>query len=147
MRAAIAGAACACLLAFGCGGEERGEHTKAQVRRTQERLLTLGQALEVYSVDVGHYPTPEEGGLSALTAKPPFREETLAERWRGPYLSGEPIDAWGRRFEYGPLEPEAAKKIGVPYRLWSKGPDGKSDTPDDITNRRPPPSGSPPPGC
>ena len=134
MKTAIVAIGAAGLLLLGCGGEERIHHTKAQVLRTGERLRTLQQALEVYAVDIGHYPTEDEGGLAALTTKPSGGDARLQERWREPYLKGEAIDAWGRPFLYEVVPADQVEKAGVPYRLWSKGPDGKSGTADDVSN-------------
>ena len=49
--------------------------------------------------------------------------------WGGPYLSYErlPLDPWGSKFHYQVLNGE--------FRLWSNGPDKRSNTEDDVTYR------------
>lgn len=87
---------------------------------------TLPGALDRYNLDVGHYPVAEEGGLAALWKRPDLGGEGANEKWRGPYLTREPKDPWGRLLHY---ETDAN---GGTYRVWSAGPDGKSGTEDDI---------------
>ncbi|WP_034921004.1 type II secretion system major pseudopilin GspG, partial [Candidatus Accumulibacter vicinus] len=53
------------------------------------------RALDTYRLDVGHYPTTEEG-LNALLTRP-----ANATRWNGPYLQkAVPLDPWGRAYLY-----------------------------------------------
>ena len=55
----------------------------------------LSTALDLYHLDVGRYPTEEEG-LKALVQKP----ENLPQ-WSGPYLDKKlPKDPWGRPYVY-----------------------------------------------
>ncbi|MGG5811782.1 type II secretion system major pseudopilin GspG [Falsiroseomonas sp. CW058] len=56
----------------------------------------LATALDLYRLDVGRYPTREEG-LAALAARP-----AGAERWNGPYLrrAEQLQDPWGRPWRY-----------------------------------------------
>jgi general secretion pathway protein G len=86
----------------------------AKVKTAQIQIESLSNALEVYYLDNGRYPTSEEG-LSALVAKP-----TDAQNWSGPYLKGAtvPLDPWGHSYEY--LVPGEK----APYDLKSEGPGG-----------------------
>ncbi len=87
-------------------------------------------ALDTYNMNVGHYPTADEGGLTALRTKPTFSDEALAAKWRGPYLTQDPVDAWGKPLNY---EPQTGGEAGAPaYKLWSNGPNGNSGDDDDI---------------
>ncbi|MBV9990750.1 MAG: type II secretion system major pseudopilin GspG [Alphaproteobacteria bacterium] len=54
------------------------------------------QGLELYRLDVGRYPTQQEG-LGALVAAPP-----TAQNWNGPYLKKESAirDPWGSPYLY-----------------------------------------------
>ena len=53
------------------------------------------KALDAYRLDVGRYPTSEEG--LAILVTPPQNEP----RWRGPYLAkAVPSDPWGRAYIY-----------------------------------------------
>ena len=90
----------------------------------------LKMSLNIYKLDVGHYPRIEEGGLSALVKKPVFKDRSLQEMWKGPYLKDEKAmaDEWGRRLNYEPTKRE--------YNLFSSGPDGKPGNKDDIIYAR-----------
>ncbi len=55
----------------------------------------LEQALEMYKLDVGRYPTTSDG-LEALVSKP-----AGASGWNGPYLKGKvPQDPWKQDYVY-----------------------------------------------
>lgn len=60
----------------------------------QAQIEMLGVALDNYSLDVGQYPTTEQG-LQALQVNPNI------EGWDGPYLKKElPADPWGNPYIY-----------------------------------------------
>ena len=85
---------------------------------------TLETPLTAYRVNMGHYPTTEEG-LQALIKKP----SDEASNWRGPYVKKLNPDPWGNPYQYK----SPAEKSQGGYDLWSHGPDGvESD--DDIGN-------------
>ena len=85
--------------------------------------------LTSYRVDVGDYPTTEEG-LQALFTAPAGK----TDRWRGPYVTDGtkfPItDPWGEPYQY--RYPGVHNKGS--YDCWSKGPDRADGTDDDIGN-------------
>ncbi len=69
------------------GKSERGV-AKAQVE-------AFSRALDAYRLDVGRYPSAEEG-LQSLVTKP-----AAAVNWNGPYLQkSPPADPWGRPYVY-----------------------------------------------
>ena len=73
---------------FGKVGKARSQATKAQIEM-------FGTALDTFRLDVGRYPTTEEG-LKALREKP-----SAIERWEGPYLPKDiPSDPWGKPYVY-----------------------------------------------
>jgi general secretion pathway protein G len=73
---------------FGKVGGAKQKAAKAQIE-------LFGTALDTFRLDVGRYPTSEEG-LKALREKP-----SGAEKWEGPYLPKEiPTDPWGRAYVY-----------------------------------------------
>ena len=80
-------------------------------------------ALDLYELYNGRYLAAEEG-LGALLTKP-----ASAVKWKGPYLKREPIDPWGRKYQYRLSGGEAGD-----YELYSYGPDGVEGGGDDITN-------------
>jgi general secretion pathway protein G len=64
------------------------EKAKPKVARTQ--MENLRNALDMFQLDVGRYPTTQEG-LEALRVRP-----SSAARWSGPYLRDDlPNDPWG----------------------------------------------------
>ena len=103
--------------------------------------LLLGQvatALDTYRLNMGHYPTEQEGGLDALLKKPTFENEKQAEKWQGPYLKpGTQLDdPWGFALKYELVEAGSGAETettgGLPYKLYSVGPDGQPDTEDAV---------------
>jgi general secretion pathway protein G len=88
---------------------------------------TLDTALVPYRLDVGNYPSTEEG-LTALMKAPAGKEA----KWKGAYLKELPLDPWGNPYQYrypGTKNINAARG----YDAWSWGPDG-SESADDIGN-------------
>ncbi|OWV82242.1 type II secretion system protein GspG [Rhizobium sp. R634] len=88
----------------------------AKVDTTKAQIKNIENALELYYIDVGHYPSTEEG-LEALSQAP-----TDGSAWNGPYLkkSGTFLDAWGTAYQYkSPAEEK-------PYQVISLGRDRKA---------------------
>jgi len=78
------------------------------------QIEELGGGLDLYHLEVGRYPTTEEG-LAALVQEP-----AGARNWNGPYLKKKrvPQDPWGNDYRYrSPGE-------NGPYDLFSLGADG-----------------------
>ena len=87
---------------------------KAKQKTAQAQIQMLATALDLYHLDVGRYPTDEEG-LKSLYAKP----ESLSS-WSGPYLDkATPKDPWARDYVY-----KCPGEHG-PYDLYSLGADGQ----------------------
>jgi len=71
------------------------QEEKAKIKATQAQIELLGTALDTFRLDVGRYPTSEEG-LQALRQNPGG-----LERWDGPYLKkAVPLDPWGKAYVY-----------------------------------------------
>jgi general secretion pathway protein G len=88
---------------------------KAKADTAKLQIQQLSQALEVYRLEVGRYPTQAEG-LRALMVTP-----AGTAKWNGPYLRGDlPNDPWDRPFLY--RSPGAA---GAAYEIVSYGADGQ----------------------
>lgn len=65
---------------------------KQNTAKTQIGMLMA--ALDAYRLDIGHYPTQQEG-LEALVVNPG------EEKWDGPYLKkGVPMDPWDKEYNY-----------------------------------------------
>jgi len=90
---------------------KQGDNARAKTTRAQIEML--GTALDTFRLDIGRYPTSQEG-LEALRERP-----SGVDRWDGPYLKKDiPRDGWGNPFIYrSPGERE-------PYELFSYGADG-----------------------
>lgn len=109
----------------------------AEKNTTRLLLNQVSSALDTYRLNMGHYPTEEEGGIDALMTKPTFENERMAERWKGPYLKpGTRLeDPWGHKLVYEAVDRSAEgsdTKSSLPYKLYSVGPDGQPDTDDDV---------------
>lgn len=70
-------------------GESKTKAAKVQIEE-------LSATLDMYKLDLGSYPTSEEG-LRALIESP-----EAAKRWNGPYLSKSkvPLDPWQNEYHY-----------------------------------------------
>lgn len=92
------------------------DQSKVATAQTQVKLLR--GAVENIRLDVGRYPTVEEG-LSLLTRAP--SDAAQAARWRGPYLDDVlPVDPWGNPYQYAVPGVDSQ-----PFALFSFGADGK----------------------
>ena len=111
-----------------------GTGEKAKKDITKALVDLVGNTLETYNMHVGHYPSEQEGGLTALREKPQFEDEKMAEKWAGPYLKKEPLDAWDRPLGYRLEEVNVGGTTRTVPRVWSNGPDGQEGTEDDIKN-------------
>jgi general secretion pathway protein G len=100
---------------------------KSQVKVTRAQIDAFDKALDQFRLDVGRYPTTEEG-LQALVVQP-----NGEPNWHGPYLKkGVPADPWGRPYVY-----EQPGTHGGDFELQSYGKDGRpggSGEDADITN-------------
>jgi general secretion pathway protein G len=89
------------------------QEEKATAKAAKAQVELLGTALDTFRLDVGRYPSSQEG-LAALNQKPGG-----VDRWDGPYLKKEvPPDPWGKPYIY--------KSPGDhgPYDIISYGADG-----------------------
>jgi general secretion pathway protein G len=91
-----------------------GQIGKSNVGVARAQLDSLGKALDQYRLDIGSYPTSEQG-LQGLVVKPEG-----VEKWQGPYLAkAVPNDPWGRPYRY-----KAPGDHGD-YDLFTYGADGQ----------------------
>ena len=104
-----------------------GRTEQAKTARAKSDIAAIGLALDLYELDIGHYP----GTLEELVAKDPpssLSEEARA-KWNGPYLKkGLPKDPWGRAYAY-----LHESQHNLDYDLSSLGADGQPGS-DDVTN-------------
>ncbi|PLZ01869.1 type II secretion system protein GspG [Burkholderia sp. WAC0059] len=91
---------------------------QARVVAARQDIGTLMQALSLYRLDNGRYPTQDQG-LPALVQKPTV--DPVPGNWKsGGYLDRVPMDPWGNPYQY--LNPGAHGDIDV----FSFGADGKA---------------------
>ena len=87
---------------------------KARVKAARAQIELLGTALDTYRLDIGRYPSSQEG-LGALQQRP-----FGVDRWDGPYLKKDvPKDPWDHPYMY-----RSPGEGGRPYDLYSYGADG-----------------------
>ncbi|MEI7969100.1 MAG: type II secretion system major pseudopilin GspG [Betaproteobacteria bacterium] len=68
---------------------------KSEVKVAKAQVDALEKALDAYRLDVGRYPSTEQG-LAALEVRPGNEA-----KWQGPYLKkGVPADPWGKPYQY-----------------------------------------------
>jgi general secretion pathway protein G len=85
---------------------------KGKQAAAKAQIELLGQALDQLRLDVGRYPSTQEG-LNALAQNPGM------DKWDGPYLKKTlPMDPWGKPYHY-----ESPGTHGE-YDLLSYGRDG-----------------------
>lgn len=90
----------------------------SKVTTAQVEVRNLRTALDTLRLDIGRYPTTEEG-LGLLT-NPPADPE-LRARWKGPYLEDAlPDDPWGHPYQYA-----YSANSNPPFALYSNGAEGK----------------------
>lgn len=105
-----------------------GRTKRARNAAAQMTIQNVSTALEAFELDLGRFPTTEEG-LDGLVHRP----VSLApeDEWHGPYLNEIPFDQWKRALIY-----RYPGEHSVDFDLVSMGPDGQEGTADDIVNYR-----------
>ena len=91
-----------------------GRTDEARRAKATADLATFAQALDLYRLDSGGYPTTPQG-LAALVARP--TTPPLPAKWReGGYVDQVPADPWGNAYVY--------VVVGERFVLKSLGADG-----------------------
>jgi general secretion pathway protein G len=115
------------LLAAYVGPKYLAQLGKSEVTIARAQIAGLDKALDTFRLDVGRYPSSEEG-LGALFEKPAQN----ADKWNGPYLKKNvPNDPWQHPYIYRTPGAHTA------FDLLSYGRDGQpggSGEDADITN-------------
>jgi len=92
---------------------------EARVVKAKQDILAIQNALDLYKLDNGFYPSTDQG-LGALVTKPTTSPEP--QDWKA-YLKRLPVDPWGREYLY--LNPGEHGEIDV-FTLGAEGqPGGK----------------------
>jgi len=75
-----------------------GRPDQARVTAARSDISQIGNALELYRMDNGHYPSTDQG-LEALVSKPTGYPEPRSWNMDG-YLGKVPVDPWGEPYYY-----------------------------------------------
>lgn len=103
------------LLAAYVGPKYFSQLGKSEVTIAKAQIEAFEKSLDTYRLDVGRYPSAEEG-LAALLAAP----ASAGAKWNGPYLKkGVPPDPWGKPYQY------RAPGTKGEYEILSLGKDGQ----------------------
>ena len=94
--------------------------SRAQVQKAEADIALIEQALEFWRIDMGRYPTMEEG-LAALAVPTAM----------GAKLKNLPNDPWGRPYGY-----RIPGENGQPYVVFSLGADGEEGGEDENADLR-----------
>ena len=90
---------------------------EARVVASRQDIASISQALKLYRLDNGFYPSTEQG-LGALVKK--ATSEPIPQNWSGGgYIEKLPKDGWGRAYQYE--NPGSRGEVD----LFSLGADGK----------------------
>jgi len=100
-------------------GRGKSDTAKLQVEQ-------LAAAMDLYLLDVGRYPSGDEGFEALL------QNSSGAKNWRGPYLRKNevPLDPWGNEFHYEP--PGESGNLEI-YSLGADNAEGGDGDNADIT--------------
>ncbi|BBB60549.1 type II secretion system protein GspG [Undibacterium sp. KW1] len=103
------------LLASYVGPKYFAQIGKSEAAVAKAQITAFEKALDTYRIDVGRFPTTEEG-LAGLLENP-----SANTKWNGPYLKKSiPVDPWGRPYRY--LSPAKDKD----FEIISYGKDGQA---------------------
>jgi len=100
---------------------------ESKTKAARVQVEDLSAALDMYKLDLGVYPTTEEG-LKALIESPDG-----AKRWNGPYLqkSKMPLDPWQQEYHY--VSPGEHGRFDL-YTLGADGKEGGEGEDQDIAS-------------
>jgi general secretion pathway protein G len=95
----------------------------ARTSIARQSIERLSSVLDLYKLDIGSYPSTEQG-LQALLTRP-----ADGGNWNGPYVKGTeaPVDPWNHAYDYR----NPSTRAGHDYDLCSKGPSGTATSPQD----------------
>ncbi len=98
----------------------------AKTKTARVQIKEIEQALEMYKLDVGSYPSGSQG-LDALVDRPGD-----ADGWNGPYLkSGVPKDPWKQEYQY--VYPGSRADVDI-FSLGQDGSEGGEGEDSDVGN-------------
>lgn len=99
---------------------------KSETKTARAQIDSLGKALDQYRIDVGQYPSTEQG-LGALNKNP-----ANDAKWAGPYLKKSvPNDPWNKPYLY--KSPGEHGDFDL-YSLGKDGQQGGAKESEDVVN-------------
>lgn len=111
------------LLASTVGPKFINKLKSSEIKIAKVQVELLISALDTYRLDVGQYPTTEQG-LASLNTQPEG-----ADYWDGPYLpAAVPLDPWKNPYQY-----QSPSETGE-FALYSFGADGQAGGEEDNTD-------------
>lgn len=91
---------------------------RSKVTAARVQIRSLSSSLETMRIDLGRYPSAQEGLALLVTAPRGGRDQGA---WQGPYLDSDvPADPWGGEYVY-----EAPRDGGARPVIKSLGADGR----------------------
>ncbi|ENO13921.2 type II secretion system protein GspG [Marinobacter nanhaiticus D15-8W] len=103
-----------------------GRSDQARVTVAQTQMSNIANALDLYRLDNGHYPSTQQG-LQALVSKPSGSPEPRNWNPDG-YLKSVPQDPWDNDYQY------ISPGVNGPYDLYSYGADGREGGDEDAAD-------------
>lgn len=95
----------------------------AKTKTAAIQIADLDKSLDLFKLDVGRYPTNDEG-LEALVRAP-----SSVRGWNGPYIKGKlPLDPWGNSYRYA--NPGSAGGIEILSLGADNAPGGSGENAD-----------------
>lgn len=102
---------------------------EARIIAAKQDIASISQALKLYRLDNGRYPTTEQG-IAALVTKP--TAEPVPNNWKaGGYLERLPKDPWGHPYQY--LNPGVRGEVDI-FSFGADGQPGGTGNDADIGN-------------
>ncbi|OQW93344.1 MAG: type II secretion system protein GspG [Beggiatoa sp. IS2] len=90
----------------------------SKVKTAQTQVKMFKGTLETLRLDIGRFPTDQEG-LATLRTAP--NDPKIQPFWKGPYLEDAlPLDPWNNPYQYS-----TQGRDGQPFALYSFGADGQ----------------------
>ena len=103
-----------------------GRTDDAKIAAAKQDIASIMQALKLYRLDNGRYPSTDQG-LQALITRP--TTEPMPSNWKqGGYLERLAADPWGEPYKY--LNPGVRGEIDVFSLGRDRANGGESNTPD-----------------
>jgi general secretion pathway protein G len=99
---------------------------QARIVAARQDILSIQNALSLYKLDNGFYPTTSQG-IKALVKKP--GSSPVPQNWAaGGYLKKVPVDPWGNQYHY--MHPGKHGSVDI----WSNGAPSDSGKQTEIGN-------------